>query len=361
MNDTHPHLLTTGIRLQAGWLLLRAGGFSLRVRARDSVLIGLCLLALAAVAVAALMVGDTMLGPGQVIDALRGAATRGQRLLVRDIRLPRVLAAGVTGIALATAGCLLQTVARNRLASPSFIGVNEGAMLAVILAMTNLDNATMGPWWVAPLGSAVAGCAMVVIAGRAGSASVRVIVVGVALAVLLRSVNELMMSRVDLRHASELYAWSMGSLATSAHPLRRGGLVVLLALVPLAVLVNRPLSLMRLHSETAISLGLNLRLWQALVFFAAVALAGIGVGIGGPIVFIGLAAPIAASRLIGWSPQIPIVPTACIGAILVITCDTLGRIVVPGDELPVGVLTSIMGGPVLLWVLLTDRRTPARG
>ena len=127
-------------------------------------------------------------------------------------------------------------------------------------------------------------------------------------------------------------------------------------LLPIAVLVGRQLNLLRFDEDMATTLGLHVDLARLGIFSIAVALAGLAVGIGGPISFIAIAAPIISSRLVG-SAYIPIISSALLGAILVVAADTLGRLLANPVEIPVGVITSIIGGPFLLWVLLSDNST----
>jgi iron complex transport system permease protein len=130
------------------------------------------------------------------------------------------------------------------------------------------------------------------------------------------------------------------------------GLAVLL---PVALLSARRLSALRFTEDVAAALGERPPVARAVTLGLAVTLAGLAVGIGGPIAFVALAAPVLAGALAGPS-RVPLVGSALIGAFLVVAADTFGRILFEGTEVPVGVVTSVLGGPFLLWTLLTDRR-----
>nr|WP_249383871.1 iron chelate uptake ABC transporter family permease subunit [Chitinivorax sp. B] len=163
------------------------------------------------------------------------------------------------------------------------------------------------------------------------------------------------MSRQELQHASALYTWSAGSLAgrdlTAAFPLAVG----VVALLPLAWLSVRRLSLLRFDADMAATLGLARQWtqWQALL--TAVVLAGLAIGICGPIAFVALSAPVFASRLAG-EGRMGLLPAGLIGSVLVVTADTIGRVVLGHAELPAGVICNLLGGPFLLWLLLSDRK-----
>lgn len=163
--------------------------------------------------VISLMLGSTMLSPNAVIQALLGEGSRAGQILVLEIRLPRIVAGLIAGAALGLSGCLIQTLARNSLASPDLLGISQGATLAVILALllaTHGGHGLLGDWSVAVLGAGLAAFLVMLAAGRTGHRGYRVLIVGLGIATLLRALAELLLSTINLQHASELYAWSIG-------------------------------------------------------------------------------------------------------------------------------------------------------
>ena len=341
--------------LDADMRLLRYGRISLLFASRSLwVTLGLSLLLICAVGMA-LLAGSTWLAPRQLLTVLQGQAAPGLQLLVLEFRLPRVVVGILAGTALGLSGCLIQALTRNRLATPDLLGVADGATLGVFVVLINSTSGMFGPWWVGPLGALGAVALLLIASGSLDRRGQRLLIVGLALSSLLRAVTELLLSSQELMHASALYTWSIGNLNgrsyATALPLAAG----LLLLLPLTLLSTRRLALLRFDLEIASGLGLSVRAtqWQALL--TAVLLAGLAIGVCGPIAFVALAAPFIAERLIGGG-RIALLGAALVGAILVVGADTLGRVLLTAAELPVGVICNLLGGPFLLWLLLSERK-----
>jgi iron complex transport system permease protein len=302
----------------------------------------------------ALGAGPTSLDLAQLYAALNGHGPEGLQLLVNELRLPRVVAGALAGLALGSAGCLVQALTRNRLATPDILGVSDGATLGIFVGLIAGGSGLMGPWWWGPLGAFAALAALLLAAGRMDARGHAVLIVGIGVASLLRAVTELALSRQELMHASALYTWSVGSLAGRGYAAALPLAACLLLALPPALLLSRRLALLRLGTDMASTLGVPVRAtqWQALLL--AVLLAGMAVGVCGPIAFIALAAPYIAARLEG-SQGIALPSAALTGALLVVAADALGRLVLDGAELPAGVICNLLGGPFLLWLLLSER------
>lgn len=296
-----------------------------------------------------LLLGSTMLSPNDVLRALLGKGSASHQLLLWEIRLPRIYAGVIAGAALGAAGCLIQTMARNPLASPDLLGIQQGATLAVMLGLI-LGGAGFGDWPLAVLGAGIAAGMVMLAAGHAGRQGYRVLIIGLGISALLRALAELLLSTINLQHASAVYAWSIGSLIGRGYAAAWPATIGLLLLLPMAVLLSRSLALLRFEDDMASGLGLNVRRTQLLVLLLTIALAALGVSVAGPIAFISLAAPILARH---WSNpnQVPLLRSALLGALLVVCADTLGRSAGGSVEVPVGVISCILGGPFLLWVL----------
>ncbi|HEY8531016.1 MAG TPA: iron ABC transporter permease [Limnochorda sp.] len=354
----YPQALSSGqADAPPGNLLLRAGSFSVLVPSRSLVmaLVAGALLACAVVWSAA--VGSFALPPRDAARALLGQGAPTAILLIQQIRLPRIVAGLLAGAALGMAGCLTQTLARNRLATPNTLGVNEGAAVAILLAVVS-SGGTMGPWWVGPLGGLAAAVVLILLSGGPGTRGYRFLVVGIALSALIDAHVNLILAQQHTTTAAAVFAWTVGSLSGRGYMVAVPAGMALAFLLPLVLLAARPLSALQLGEEVAASLGVPVRRVQVVVMLLAVALAGLAVGIGGPIGFVAMAAPILASRLVD-PARVPLVLSGLLGALLVVAADTLGRVVASPIEVPVGVVTSILGGPFLLWVLF--RETSARG
>ncbi|MFE9014489.1 Fe(3+)-hydroxamate ABC transporter permease FhuB [Streptomyces cyaneofuscatus] len=332
-------------------LVVRRGPLSLLVTRRA---------ALAAVALAAALLlavvlsayaGQSEMGVARTFRAVFGQGDRFDVLLVQNFRLGRIVAGLTAGAALGLAGCLTQTLARNRLATPELLGVNDGATAAVLLSVTLSATGTFGAWWAGPIGALVAVIVVTTVSGGLGQRGYRVLVVGLAMSALASAITQVVLSRRSLSSASSLYVWTSGSLNGRSYSVAVPVLIGLAVLVPISLAVARHLGVLRFDDATASSLGSAPGRVRALALLLAVGLAGLAVGICGPVGFVALASPVIASRLAG-PLRVPLVGSMLTGAVLVVAADTLGRIVFDGVELPVGIVTTVLGGPFLLWVLL---------
>lgn len=340
-----------------GAVVLRASSFSVLVPLRSLVIALVAGTVLAGAVVWSAAVGSFALSPWEAARALLGQGTQAAILLIQQIRLPRIVAGILAGAALGMAGCLTQTLARNRLATPNTLGVNEGATVAILLAVL-ASGGTLGPWWVGPVGGLAAAVVLILLSGGPGTRGYRFLVVGIALSALIDAQINLVLAQQHVTTATAVFAWTVGSLTGRGYLVALPAGVALAFLLPLVLVAARPLSTLQLGEEVAASLGVPVRRVQVAVMLLAVALAGLAVGIGGPIGFVAMAAPILASRLAD-PARVPLVLSGLLGALLVVAADTLGRVVAGSIEVPVGVVTSILGGPFLLWVLF--RETSSRG
>lgn len=341
-------------QLPNGYWCLRLGGWSLLLNRRATLLLGLVLLALLATALLALSLGAGSMDAWQALQTLLGQGNRLQQLMLFDIRLPRVLAVMVAGAALGLSGCLVQTLVQNRLATPDMIGVNEGATLAIVFFSLYL---TLGswPWWAAPLGAALAAACLFTLCRRPGEQGYLFIVVGIALTELFDALSEFAMSSQPIAHLSALYMWSMGHFAGQGYRVVVPVLLCLLVLLPPVALLLRALSVLRLGSDTAQGLGVPVLAVQLSLLALAILIAGLGAAIGGPVIFVGMAAPILASWLLRSGP-VPVWLSAALGALLLLLADTLVRVLADPVEMPAGLMTRVLGGVLLLLLLLQNRK-----
>ncbi|WP_398656971.1 Fe(3+)-hydroxamate ABC transporter permease FhuB [Streptomyces kanamyceticus] len=335
----------------ADTFVLRRGPLSFLV-ARRATLAALLLAALLVVAVVfSAYAGQSDMSVSRTFRAVFGYGDHFDVLLVQKFRLGRIVAGLTAGAALGLAGCLTQTLARNRLATPELLGVNDGATAAVLVSVTFSASGSFGAWWAGPIGALVAVIVVTVVSGGLGQRGYRVLVVGLAMSALASAATQVVLSRRSLNSASSLYVWTSGSLNGRGYSVAVPVLIGLAVLVPLALAVARHLGVLRFDDATAASLGSNAGRTRLICLLLAVALAGLAVGIAGPVGFVALASPVIASRLAG-PLRVPLVGSMLTGAVLVVVADTLGRIAFDGSELPVGIVTTVLGGPFLLWVLL---------
>jgi len=270
------------------------------------------------------------------------------------VRLPRTCACILAGAALAVSGAVIQGVLHNRLASPSIIGVNAGAGLAVTVCCA---FGALSGWAIAgsAFGGAVAAVLLIVtVAERVGASRTTVILGGVAVNAFLNALSEALTTLIP--EIGMLTAdFRVGGFASVSHSrLIPAGVLILLALGTVFALCNE-LDVLALGEETARSLGMNVKKTRTLLLVMAALLAGSAVSFGGLLGFIGLIVPHAARKMVGSQSRFLLPMCAMAGGAFVTACDTLARVVWAPYELPVGIVLSVLGGPFFLGLLLKGK------
>ncbi|MGW4793934.1 FecCD family ABC transporter permease [Nonomuraea sp. NPDC004297] len=321
------------------------------------------LVTLAAAAVATFMlalnisVGDVPLSIRDVFAVLSGGGTRGQQYIVLELRMPRTLVAVLVGLALGLSGAITQTVTRNPLASPDVLGVTAGAgaaaVVIIVLGSVSPAVAAVGATVGIPLSALVGGlltAALVyALAWRRGIEGFRLVLVGVAVGAVATAVTSWLLILADVSDAARATVWLTGSLNGRVweHLIPVGtGLAVLL---PVALLLSFRLGVLHLGDDTASGLGARVNRDRAALICVAVALAALATASAGPIAFVALIVPQICQRLAG-SARPPLLTSAVLGTLLMLAADVIARTVTPG-ELPVGIVTAILGAPYLMWLL----------
>lgn len=294
----------------------------------------------------AISAADTWAG---VFHGGQGAGTAAR--IVAHIRLPRALAALLIGGTLGLCGLLMQGITRNRLASPTVLGVTGGASLGLALVTTGL---VVMPFAEGNLIATILGgaCAwfLVFMLGTAWSLDAskgRLVLAGITVAALCAGLTRLLVLLAEER-ALGMLNWLAGSLANVRFPEVQVMTAVFLAGLLLSAVVASRLNLVNLGNETAHALGVRLRLLRGTIFVAGCIMTGATVATAGPIGFIGLMAPNIARLFVG-SDYRPLVPmTAAVGAILLLAADIAGRAVAFPAETPAGAVAALIGAPFFL-------------
>lgn len=316
-------------------------------------------LALALALAASMVLGAEAIAPDRVVTALTDYDASREHVIVVDVRLPRALLAAAVGAALAVAGAVMQALSRNPLAEPGLLGVAWGAALAAVVAQLALGVTSTGTLvWFAMLGAALAGLAVVVLGslGRPGLTPAKLVIAGAVVSALLASLVQgvLVVDRESLEAARR---WLAGSLLGRDVGVLVQTLPYLAAGFALAFALARPLTALELGEDVARGLGQRTRVTQGAAALAVVLLAGSAVAIAGPVVFVGLAVPHAARLLAGPGLRRTLPLSAALGALLVVVGDLAARLVVAPEELPVGVMTALVGVPLFMHIV---RRSPQR-
>jgi iron complex transport system permease protein len=306
--------------------------------------------------VAAVLVGDSKLLLGDVVNWARGNAGRTVSFVL-DTRVPRVLAALCAGAALALSGTLVQAVTRNPLAEPSVLGVSGGAALGAVLLVTTAPVA--GGWAVAGAAFAGAGATAVVVFGlaaRGGFQQNRLVLVGIGVAAATTALISLLIVLTDPFNATKALTWLSGSTYGRGLPDVLPVALVLAVGTVVAVARRTELDLLSLDEDTPRLLGLSLGPGRLGFLVLSVLLSATAVACAGTIGFVGLVAPHAARALVG-RRHVRVVPVAMLlGAALVCTADLLGRTVIAPAQLGAGLMTAVIGTPYFLYLLVHSRR-----
>ena len=334
---------------------LRSRGerFSTRFRLRHLVVVVVLLLAAGAVGVVALGTGDFPIAVGDVIRTLLGGGDRRMRLVVLDWRMPRVRLALALGAGLGVAGAIFQSLTRNPLGSPDIIGFDAGAYTGALIMIT-----TVGTGYVAVAGAALAGgltTAVVVylVAYRRGFHGFRLIIVGIAVAAMLWSLNTWIILNADLYMAIAAGAWGSGSLNTVGWGQAVPAMIILVPLGLAAATLSGKMHLLEMGDDAAVALGVRGNPVRLGLVALGVAFTAVATAAAGPIAFISLAAPQLARRLTR-SAGVTLAASAAMGALLLSVSDLAAQRLFAPTQLPVGIVTVAVGGIYLIWLLVRE-------
>ena len=312
--------------------------------------------ALGVAVIASLAVGARAIPPLEVLQVLLGADTSQNAMVIHDLRIPRTLIALVAGAALGVSGALIQAVTRNPLADPGILGVNAGAAFTLAIG-TGLGgiSGSLGTLGLAYLGAFGASVLVYTIGslGHRGASPVRLILAGVALGAVLAGITRAI-TLTDRERFAGMTAWESGSLLDrDAGLLTLAGPFVLVGLV-IAVSIGSSLNAVALGDDLASALGANVLRTRILAVTAVMLLAGSATALAGPIAFVGLMVPHAVRWIVGPDQRWIIGYSALAAPSLLLLADVFGRVVIPPGELPAGIVTAVIGAPVL--IMLVRRR-----
>ena len=313
-------------------------------------------LALLAILLAPL-VGSTPITLARVFDRSIPFADNVDAQIFFVARLPRVLAAALVGAALAMAGVVFQALLRNPLASPDSVGVSAGAALGAVLAITfNADFTLLGVTAV-PLASFAGSIGALIIvyglsaARRRGTSTLVLLLAGVTLTALLSAISAFVRYLADFTETLRTVRWLMGSLDIGAFtPIAVAAVPMGIAIAGFAML-PRILDLISMGAESAAARGVDVTRAERIALVSASLATGSAVALAGPIGFVGIVVPHLVRLLVGADHRVVLPASALFGASFLIACDLVARIVFAPTELPVGVVTALIGGPFFLWLL----------
>jgi iron complex transport system permease protein len=321
---------------------------------KKTVLISLLLTAVIAILIAP-FAGMKIIPPGVLLSS---AADSIDADIFFNIRVPRVLTAALAGAGLAVSGMTFQSMFRNSLATPFTLGVSSGASLgASVYVWSGLSIAFAGIPGISVFSFSGAGLAILFVYGitkmKGGFSTTTMLLAGVAISFFFSSLILLIQYVCDLTHSFRIVRWLMGGLeAVGYDPVINMLPFVVLGCVIVFFQVNG-LNLLSMGEEIAISRGVDASKTKKLLFFATSLMVGGVVAVCGPIGFVGMMVPHICRLIIGPDHRYLMPATILFGSAFLVVCDTLARTLFAPVEMPVGIITALLGGPFFIWLLLS--------
>lgn len=351
---------TTVVRSGGYYVLrLRRLGLSGRIDARSvsvsTVLLGLTFV----VFIWSISVGPFAIPFSDVFKTIAGDGPKQYDFVVNKLRLPRSLTAVLVGSAFGLSGAIFQRVARNPLASPDIIGINAGATTTAVFVIIVLERTGSIVTVTALAGSLVTAILIYLLAYRKGITGYRLVLVGIGVTAMLNALTSWLLTRAEVYQAQRAMVWFTGSLNNRTWDHVRPVALALLVLGPIVLALARTLRMLDLGDDTAVGLGTRINVGRSLLLLCGVLLAAVGTASAGPVAFVALVAPQIARRLVG-PRSMSLVPAALVGALLLLASDLIARQVLP-TELPVGVVTGMLGAPYLIYLLVRANRIGSGG
>lgn len=331
------------------------GGYSFRADTRSLAVVVALLAAALTAGVVLVGSGDFAIAPLDVVRTLFGSGTAQQDFIVNELRLPRVLVGLLVGAALGISGAVFQSISRNPLGSPDIIGFGQGSSVGALAVIVWFGGDATDVAVGALLGGLATGVAVYLLAWKKGVHGYRLVLVGIGAAAMLTACIQYLLTKAQLVDATRAMVWLTGSLDgrdwEQVWPL----LVLFGALLPVILAYGRPLRMLEMGDDAAYALGVPVQRTRTVLMLAAVLLNAAATAAAGPISFVALTAPQLARRLTrATGPNI--LASGCMGATLLVTADWASQRLFGESKLPVGVVTGVVGGLYLLWLLVTERK-----
>ncbi|MGW7428326.1 FecCD family ABC transporter permease [Streptomyces sp. NPDC054861] len=335
--------------------VIRTAGVSLRVQSRTLAVTTLLLAALVLVVGITLTTGDFPLTVPEVLQALTGQGSGAADFVVNTLRMPRILTAVFVGAALAVSGAILQSLTRNSLGSPDIIGFTNGSAVGALVVIILLHGSMTQIAFGALVGGLATALAVHLLMIGRGLQGFRLVVIGVGVSALLLAVNSYLITRASFQEALEAQAWLIGSLGNRLWVHANAIGIALAVLLPPALFLSRRLAMVEMGDNTAMGLGVNVGRTRTALLVISVSLAAFATAVTGPIWFIALAAPQVVRRLTRSSAP-ALLPSALMGAVLLVVSDLVVQRAFAPALLPVGTATGAVGGLYLIWLLISESR-----
>lgn len=308
--------------------------------------------------------GTYKITPMEIIKTFLGQGTKLQNAAIFKLRLPRMLVGISVGVALATAGALLQTITKNALADPGIIGINAGAAVAAVIFIsfktvnyyTELGQLSIYVLpFMAIVGAGISGSIVYFLSSRNGIKPKRLLLIGLGINAGLNAYITFFTFRGGVGDYNRVLIWTSGSLWGSGWDFVKILMPLVIFIFSTALLLHKKLDVLNLSDEHAISLGLNLNKERKKFLTYAVILAGGATAFAGNIGFIGLISPHIARKLVGAYHKHYLVISAMISVIIILCADAISRNLFSPIEIPVGITVSIFGVPYFIYLMMKEK------
>ncbi len=315
-----------------------------------------------------LIFGSVRISAGEFSNILSGDGDSNLSLIVKNFRLPKALTAVLTGSGLAVCGLLMQTLFRNPLAGPYVLGVSSGASLGVALLMMAsawfggdalIQALPLGNWGMvlAAMTGAFLVMMLVILLSLRLSDSVSILIIGMMFGSATGAIVSVLQYLSDPDSVHSFLVWTFGSISDVYWPQLRTLAPVVVVGILISVSLQKPLNALQLGENQARAIGVPVRRTRYLIIIVTSLLAGALTAFTGPIAFVGVAVPHLARALFRTPDHRILLPASILcGSILMLVCDILAQMVAAPQVLPINTVTSLFGAPILIWVILRNRR-----
>ncbi len=352
--QTRPQLNEEGLSR----LHLPVPGGVLRIDRRTAIASIAIAVAVVLLSLVALGLGDLRLSISQVVSAIFSPDGSFASTVVREWRMPRIVCAILFGAALALSGALFQSLTRNPLGSPDIIGFSSGSYTGALIVMTVIGSSVASASIGALIGGLLTAFVVYGLAYRGGVQGFRLIVVGIAVTAMLTALNTWLLLRADTEVAMAASIWGAGSINLARWGDALPVLILLVVLLPMVAALSGALRELELGDDSARAHGVDAERSRLAIVVIAVSLVAIVTATTGPIAFVALSAPQIARRITR-SAGLPLVASALTGSLLLLGADVIAQHVLPVN-VPVGMVTVILGGAYLIWLLVHEARRVRR-
>ena len=322
---------------------------------------------LAGTIIGAIAIGSTYIEPKEVYQVLISKLTNGifyqdsssvmTQNIIWEIRFPRVLLGAICGAGLAICGVLMQCVTKNPIAEPYILGISSGAScgaVAVIvlggMSAIGINSITMGAF----IGSLLSGVLVFIIGTQMGrtTSTTRLVLSGMAISTIFSALTNLLIySAENANQAKSALFWTIGSLGGAKWQVLFFPFVIFLIVIVVAWIMSKSLDILLVGDDSAIILGINVKRIKIIILVLSTLLTSALVAVTGAIGFIGLVVPHICRTLVGSDHKKLIILSSLVGAIFLIISDVIARGLFPPIEIPIGIITSLVGGPFFLYLI----------